>query len=101
MCPIFAEKGLLEKEEGYRGKVGNLHFVGTEFADEWKGLFCSSFAPYPAISLLSIPSAYFRSTMTNVPLAGYMEGALCSGEAGGNEVVKALTQTKDDARARL
>lgn len=37
VCPIFEGKGLLAEEEVYKGPVGNLHFVGTEFAREWKG----------------------------------------------------------------
>lgn len=38
VCPILGEKGLLSKvETTYKQPVGNLHFVGTEFASEWKG----------------------------------------------------------------
>lgn len=37
VCPIFSEKGLLSQDEAYKRSVGNLHFVGTEFASEWKG----------------------------------------------------------------
>ncbi|KAL4778223.1 hypothetical protein BJX76DRAFT_362930 [Aspergillus varians] len=49
----------------YGRPVGNIHFVGTEYSNEWKG---------------------------------YMEGAICSGEVGAEEVVKAL---KKDGRANL
>lgn len=38
VCPILGEKGLLSKvKTTYKQPVGNLHFVGTEFASEWKG----------------------------------------------------------------
>lgn len=41
VCPIFGEKGLLNQAETtYKEPVGNLHFVGTEFAKEWKGKHC-------------------------------------------------------------
>ncbi|KAL4767559.1 hypothetical protein BDW60DRAFT_226464 [Aspergillus nidulans var. acristatus] len=57
LAPITALGHLTEYADVYGKKVGNLHFVGTEYSDEWKG---------------------------------YMEGAICSGEAGGREVVEAL-----------
>ena len=37
VCPIFSDKDLLGQREAYISSVGNLHFVGTEFATEWKG----------------------------------------------------------------
>ncbi|KAL1311789.1 hypothetical protein AAFC00_001872 [Neodothiora populina] len=60
VCPILGDKGMLSKDAAYRQPVGNLHFVGTEFASEWKG---------------------------------YMEGALCSGEVGGQQAVSALQES--------
>ncbi|KZF20049.1 amine oxidase B [Xylona heveae TC161] len=67
VCPV-TEVGLLsELNAEYRAPAGNLHFVGTEYAAEWKG---------------------------------YMEGAVCSGEDGGKEVVEALRADKK-LQARL
>lgn len=40
VCPIFGEKGLLKAGTVYRSSVNNIHFVGTEFASEWKGERC-------------------------------------------------------------
>lgn len=44
VCPIFGKKGLLAQEGAYKMSVGNLHFVGTEFANEWKGELGVDFA---------------------------------------------------------
>ncbi|PLB46312.1 putative flavin-containing amine oxidase, partial [Aspergillus steynii IBT 23096] len=59
LVPITALGHLTEYAAVYGRPAGNLHFVGTEYAREWKG---------------------------------YMEGALCSGEEGGWEVVESLKQ---------
>lgn len=57
VCPVTGP-GVLNEAGAVMGeKVGNLSFVGTEFAAEWKG---------------------------------YMEGAVCSGEEGAKEVIRAL-----------
>lgn len=63
VCPVTRPGALNESGEWMKKRVGNVHFVGTEFATEWKG---------------------------------YMEGALCSGEEGGMEVINGL-----NGKARL
>lgn len=87
VCPIFSEQGLLKEGTAYRSSVNNLHFVGTEFASEWKGE-----------THLQIVSRRFGLLTRQT---GYMEGALCSGEVGGDEVVRALQQKQDEPQAKL
>lgn len=57
VCPIAAPGIMTETGDVQRLPTGNVHFVGTEYSQEWKG---------------------------------YMEGALCSGEEGGEEVLQSL-----------
>lgn len=57
LAPITALGHMTRFADVYGKPVGNLHFVGTEYSNEWRG---------------------------------YMEGALCSGEIGAAEVIKAL-----------
>jgi monoamine oxidase len=57
VCPISGPGVMSSVGHMWPKSVGNFHFVGTEFAREWKG---------------------------------YMEGALCSGEDGAQEVLKEL-----------
>lgn len=37
MCPISAPGVMSSMGSLWRAPVGNIHFVGTEFAKEWKG----------------------------------------------------------------
>ncbi|KAM9881281.1 flavin-containing amine [Verticillium dahliae] len=57
LAPITALGHYTRFQSVYGKPVGNLHFVGTEYSNEWKG---------------------------------YMEGAICSGEAGARQVLEAL-----------
>jgi monoamine oxidase len=59
VCPITRPGALETVGFGRMAPHGNIHFVGTEFAAEWKG---------------------------------YMEGAVCSGEAGAAEVLSCLSE---------
>ncbi|KAL5341922.1 hypothetical protein BJX70DRAFT_10508 [Aspergillus crustosus] len=65
LAPITKLGHLTEFRDVYGKPVGNVHFVGTEYSNEWRG---------------------------------YMEGAMCSGEVGATEVIRAL---EGKARANL